>query len=53
MRNYLANALSHLSDWLRPKAMPAVLTGGQWGGGSYIDAPAAIARRRPTKSSPS
>ena len=37
MRNYLANALSHLSDWFRPKAMPAVLTGGQWSGGSYID----------------
>ena len=37
MRNYLANALSRLSDLLRSKAMPAVLTGGQWSGTSFID----------------
>jgi HK97 family phage portal protein len=38
MRKYLANALSRLSGLFRPKAMPAVLTGGQWSGASYIDA---------------
>jgi HK97 family phage portal protein len=38
MRKYLANALSRLSGLFRPKAMPAVLTGGQWSGTSFIDA---------------
>ena len=37
MCNYLANALSRLSDLLRSKAVPPVLTGGQWSGTSFID----------------
>jgi hypothetical protein len=37
MRTFLANALARLADWLRPKAMPAVLTGPQWSGTSFID----------------
>ena len=38
MRTYLADVFSRLSGWLRPKAMPAVLTGSQWSGTSFIDA---------------
>ncbi len=38
MRTYLAAALSRLSDWLRPKALPPVLAGAQWSGTSFIDA---------------
>ena len=38
MRTYLADALSRLSNWLRPKSMPAVLAGSQWSGTSFIDA---------------
>ena len=38
MRTYLAAALSRLAGWLRPKAMPPVLTGSQWSGTSFIDA---------------
>ena len=38
MRTYLADALSRLAGWLRPKSMPAVLTGSQWSGTSFIDA---------------
>ncbi len=38
MRTYLADVFSRLSGWLRPKSMPAVLTGSQWSGTSFIDA---------------
>src|SRR5262245_36196577 len=38
MRTFLADALARLADWLRPKAMPAVLAGPQWSGTSFIDA---------------
>ena len=38
MRTYLADALSRLAGWLRPKSMPAVLAGSQWSGTSFIDA---------------
>ena len=38
MRTYLADAFSRLASWLRPKAMPAVLSGSQWSGTSFIDA---------------
>jgi Phage portal protein len=38
MRTHLAALLSRLAGWLRPKAMPAALTGSQWSGTSFIDA---------------
>ena len=38
MRTYLASLFTRVADWLRPKSMPAVLTGGQWSGTSFIDA---------------
>jgi hypothetical protein len=38
MRTHLAALLSRLAGWLRPKALPAVLTGSQWSGTSFIDA---------------
>jgi HK97 family phage portal protein len=37
MRTLLADALARLSGWLRPKAMPPVLAGGQWSGTSFVD----------------
>jgi HK97 family phage portal protein len=37
MRTFLADALSKLAGWLRPKAMPAVLAGPQWSGTSFLD----------------
>src|SRR5450755_3416952 len=38
MRTYLADALSRFASWLRPKALPPVLTGSQWNGGTSLDA---------------
>jgi HK97 family phage portal protein len=38
MRNLLAATLYRLARWLRPKAVPLSLTGGQWTGTSYVDA---------------
>jgi HK97 family phage portal protein len=38
MRSLLATALHRLARWLHPKAVPYVLTGGQWSGTSYVDA---------------
>lgn len=38
MRTYLAAMFSQIASWLHPKAMPAVLTGSQWGGPSFLDA---------------
>jgi HK97 family phage portal protein len=38
MRAFLANSLSRLARWIRPKAIPAALTGGQWSGTSFVDA---------------
>lgn len=37
MRTLVADALSRLASWLRPKALPAVLGGPQWGGSSFAD----------------
>ena len=37
MRRVLANALTRFADWIRPKTIPAALTGGQWSGTSYVD----------------
>ena len=38
MRTLLANTLARLARWIHPKAMPPALTGGQWGGTSFVDA---------------
>jgi HK97 family phage portal protein len=38
MRTALANTLSRLASWLRPKSAPSSLSGNQWTGSSYIDA---------------
>jgi HK97 family phage portal protein len=38
MRRMLAKALSRLTGWITPKAVPASLTGGQWSGTSFVDA---------------
>ena len=37
MRRLLANALTRFADWIRPKTIPAALTGGQWSGTSFVD----------------
>jgi HK97 family phage portal protein len=37
MRTALANALSRLVHWLRPKSAPASLAGNQWTGASFLD----------------
>ena len=38
MRTLLADALSRLAGWLRPKNLPPALTGAQWSGTSFVDA---------------
>jgi HK97 family phage portal protein len=38
MRTFLANTLSALATFMRPKAAPAALAGGQWSGTSFVDA---------------
>jgi hypothetical protein len=38
MQSFLATALTRLSRWFRPKAMPSVLAGPQWTGTSFVDA---------------
>jgi HK97 family phage portal protein len=38
MRTLLASTLHRLARWLHPKTVPAVLTGVQWSGTSYVDA---------------
>src|SRR5216684_2881396 len=37
MRNALANTLSRLACWLKPKSAPYSLSGNQWTGTWYID----------------
>src|SRR6516225_3674831 len=38
MRTLLAETLTALANWLRPKAMPASLAGNPWTGSTYMDA---------------
>jgi HK97 family phage portal protein len=38
MRTLLANVLTRLAQWLRPKAVPYALTGPQWSGTRFVDA---------------
>src|SRR5437016_555538 len=38
MRALLADTLQRLARWLNAKSAPAVLTGGQWSGSSFVDA---------------
>ena len=37
-RNILADGFARVLAWLRPKAMPSVLTGSQWSGTNFVDA---------------
>jgi hypothetical protein len=37
MRTTLANTLTRLASWLRPKNAPAALAGNQWSGTSFLD----------------